>query len=222
MLVLVAGLAAGCGGATPSGPGIATLASPDPSGTPAPSASPAASADPQQAMVDYARCMREHGVDMPDPVFNGAGGGGVVVQGSASSGTASAPDQSEMSTADTACRHFLDSITLDSSKGEISQEMKDAMLAFSRCMRDHGVDMPDPVFSGGGASLQFGGPGASSIDPSSSDFQEAQATCQKLLPAPAEGGPGFSVGGPPAGGAAPADGGSGPSLHVAVPAPGGN
>src|SRR5262245_16207958 len=34
----------------------------------------------QQAMLDFAKCMREHGVDMPDPEFqgNGTGKGGFV------------------------------------------------------------------------------------------------------------------------------------------------
>ena len=42
----------------------------DPTGEPA--------ADRQKAnrdaMLAYAKCMREHGVDMPDPKFNGSGG----------------------------------------------------------------------------------------------------------------------------------------------------
>ena len=37
--------------------------------------SPAEQAKVQNAMLDYARCMRAHGVDMPDPKFSGAGGG---------------------------------------------------------------------------------------------------------------------------------------------------
>ena len=35
----------------------------------------ARSGDPEQALVDFARCMRKQGVDMPDPQFNRAGGG---------------------------------------------------------------------------------------------------------------------------------------------------
>ena len=51
---------------------------------------------------------------------------------------------------------------------------EDAMLAFARCMREHGVDMPDPDFSGGGGVFRAGGPG-SGIDPGSETFQKAQA-----------------------------------------------
>src|SRR5438128_1667943 len=36
----------------------------------------------EDAMLEYARCMRQHGVDMPDPTFtdNGSGGMGMTIQ----------------------------------------------------------------------------------------------------------------------------------------------
>ena len=53
-----------------------------------------------------------------------------------------------------------------------------AFLAFSRCMRSHGVsDFPDPS-PGGGIHLSQG----SGINPSSPSFKSAQANCHKLLP----------------------------------------
>lgn len=55
-------------------------------------------------------------------------------------------------------------------------------LAFSECMRSHGVpDFPDP---GAGGGLSIGGTG---INPFSPSFKAAQASCGKLLPG---GGPG--------------------------------
>lgn len=57
-----------------------------------------------------------------------------------------------------------------------------SFLAFSECMRSHGVTaFPDPS-PGGGINI------GSSINPASPAFQAAQATCRKLLPG----------GGPPA------------------------
>jgi hypothetical protein len=51
-------------------------------------------------------------------------------------------------------------------------------IAFSRCMRSHGVsNFPDPNSSG---AITFGS--SDGIDPSSPSFQSAQKTCQKLLP----------------------------------------
>ncbi len=64
------------------------------------------------------------------------------------------------------------------------------MLAFSACMRSHGVkDFPDPTKSadGGGIRIQSGkGGGGSDLDPNSAVFQAAQRACQSLLP---KGGP---------------------------------
>ncbi|HEY3725603.1 MAG TPA: hypothetical protein VGL51_00415 [Solirubrobacteraceae bacterium] len=58
-----------------------------------------------------------------------------------------------------------------------------AGLAFSECMRSHGVTgFPDPNPGGGG--LNIAGTG---INPSSPSFQAARVACQKLLPG---GGPG--------------------------------
>lgn len=57
-----------------------------------------------------------------------------------------------------------------------------ARLAFSECMRSHGVpNFPDP---GGGGGLNLQGTG---INPFSPSFKAAQATCDNLLPG---GGPG--------------------------------
>jgi hypothetical protein len=58
---------------------------------------------------------------------------------------------------------------------------RDAFLAFSECMRSHGVpNFPDPS-SGGGIHLGSG------MNPLSPAFKSAQASCKKLLPG---GGPG--------------------------------
>jgi hypothetical protein len=58
-----------------------------------------------------------------------------------------------------------------------------SFLAFSECMRSHGVSgFPDPS-SGGGINLD-----GTNINPASPAFRGAQATCRKLLPG----------GGPPA------------------------
>lgn len=51
-------------------------------------------------------------------------------------------------------------------------------LAFSECMRGHGVtDFPDPGAGGGGINIA-----GTSINPSSPAFRAAQARCQKLAP----------------------------------------
>ena len=57
--------------------------------------------------------------------------------------------------------------------------MQEQMLEFAKCMREHGVDFPDPVFSGDGASIQVSGEAA--IGPDGDGMTEAQEACQTEL-----------------------------------------
>jgi hypothetical protein len=55
------------------------------------------------------------------------------------------------------------------------------LVAFSACMRKHGVpNFPDPTAVRGGYSLTIGS--ENGIDPSSPQFKRAQEVCKKLLP----------------------------------------
>ena len=95
---------------------------------------------------------------------------------------------------------------------ELTPEDQDKMLAFTECMREHGVDMPDPQFGEGGGFIRVGpGDGANgdgpAFDPNDSDFQAAQEACRELLP-------GFGLDG---GGGGSEDGDTGPSTKVTVP-----
>jgi hypothetical protein len=60
--------------------------------------------------------------------------------------------------------------------------MKAGALAFSACMRAHGIkDFPDPTFTGTGIRMTMeGGPG-SDLNKNNPSFQRAQAACQHLL-----------------------------------------
>jgi hypothetical protein len=218
LLLVVALAAAACGSAGAGGPGVATLSSADPGASPSPSV------DPQQAFVDYARCMREHGIDMPDPQVNTGDGKLQVSIGIAGNGA----DKKKLTDAEAACNHFISSVTLGSGKGTIDPADQDAMLAYARCMRDHGVDMPDPQFQDGGAIMKIGdSASATQIDPTSKTFKDAEEACRSKLPGGGKDGPSIQVG--PGGGSGPSvqvgpDSGSGPGTQIGpiVPPAGGN
>ena len=55
--------------------------------------------DPQQQAIDFARCMREHGVDMPDPTGDGL----LVRRGEGGPD----PESEEFQQAEKACDHHL-------------------------------------------------------------------------------------------------------------------
>src|SRR5207253_2334340 len=50
--------------------------------------------------------------------------------------------------------------TNQANKGKNKTSPEGAMLAFARCMREHGIDMPDPDTSGGGGMVNIGGDGS--------------------------------------------------------------
>jgi hypothetical protein len=190
LLPLTIGLAA-CGGGSSDG-GVATLngdATGDESGDEG-ATKELTEEERQQAMLDFAKCMREHGVDMPDPQFDDNGRGAMVI-GGADGGPP--PDESVMQAAQEACQPLMqdviDSAPQDMDPEEIEKRQQEA-LDFAKCMREHGIDMPDPQFGGGGRMTQ-----SMTADPNDPNFQAAQEACA------GEGdGPGFTFGTGPASG----------------------
>jgi hypothetical protein len=198
-LPAIALLAAACGGGAPSDSGIASLHEETTAGEGA-STTTSAAVDPEQAFLDFAACMREHGVDMPDPEISSAGGGfafGITVEGGpaeegAEEGPISSAELDQMMAANEACQHFLEGVVQEFEMPDMS-EMQDQMLAFAQCMREHGVDMPDPEFSEDGAVTIFGGPGDPGMDPGDPTFREANEACNEIFGG--EGSMGIIVGG---------------------------
>ena len=208
MLVASTGLAAvlavtGCSGG--GGAKVATLGD-GASSDSASSTSSDAKQSFQDAMVSYTSCMREHGIDMPDPTFKGTGSGGdeggvVVMNGSASDGgemgKGPGPDDAAFKQADEACKPILDEATKDLPRPspEEQAKMRDEALAFAKCMREHGIDMPDPTFDeNGGTSIQIAGGAGPDAGPDGA-MEEASKACQ-----------------PPGGGGPETAGGNGPVL----------
>jgi hypothetical protein len=155
-------------------------------------------AERQDAFRKFAQCMREHGIDMPDPQFESGpdGGGGVIIQGEAAAGSEE-QDPEKFEAADKACQKHLEGV-IDERRAELDPEeeerMKQRALAFAQCMRDHDIDFPDPQFGEGGRITQKIGPGE--IDPNDPKFQEAQEECADETGMPGPGARRFADGGP--------------------------
>ena len=148
---LVLCLGAGCGGSS-GGSGVASAnggkATPKPS----------ASYDGRK----FAQCMRDHGVDMPDP--NPNGGGGLRQLGK--------QDQATVSKALDACRDLAPPAVRDPD----DPQTQDRLRKFAKCMRDHGVDVPDPDPALGGVGFPTGA--FSTADPA---FSTAFKACRGQL-----------------------------------------
>ena len=94
-------------------------------------------------MVKFAQCMRENGIEMPDPKQDDKGG--VMIE--AAPGDSGPIDEDKMKTAHEACKKHLPN------GGEFkppSPEQQDKMRQQAKCMRDKGYNWPDPKFEGGG------------------------------------------------------------------------
>jgi hypothetical protein len=140
----------------------------------------------EDAMVEYAACMREHGVDMPDPQFETSGDGGNAVTFGVPAGAApgaGGPDDTAFKDAAEACAPILESVKREMPKLSPEEEakMRDNALAFAQCMREHGIDMPDPQFESGGSGpmiIQGGGNDEQRTPFDADKFNEAASACE--------------------------------------------
>jgi hypothetical protein len=141
-------------------------------------------AEVEEAQLEFAECMREHGVEMEDPK---PGQKGIVI-GSNGEGGGFNPNDPASQEALAACRGTLGSAGQETSSGE-NEEFEESVLAFAQCMRENGADIPDPQFdSEGHVKMQTGG-SSGGASPGSPAFQKAQESCQSKLPSGAPGAP---------------------------------
>lgn len=156
--------------------GVATLGQGDGSGADA-SASP--SVDPEDALAEFAECMRDNGIeDFPDPQIDENGGITIQAPGGGGDGAPSEEDLEDLQAAMEACQDLLPQ---GLGPGEISEEdqaaFQDALLEYAQCMRDQGIDYPDPALSEGGGFIG----GGEGFDPNDPDFQAADEACRPIL-----------------------------------------
>ena len=136
----------------------------------------------EAAQLKFARCMRSHGVNVPDPKPGPDGGPGNIRVGGPGKDSI-APQV--MQRANAACQKYLEAVAPKLSP-EQQTELRDQALKFAQCMRSHGVDMPDPEVGKGGLRITIrggaGGPGKGSLNPNSPAFKDAQEACKAFQP----------------------------------------
>jgi hypothetical protein len=101
----------------------------------------------EDKMREFTKCMRDHGVDMPEPNADGH------IEMRAEAGAA---DGDKMQKADEACKSLLPN---GGKPKQMSPEDLDKARATAKCMREHGVDMPDPDPNSPGMTINLGGDG---------------------------------------------------------------
>ncbi|WP_214403544.1 hypothetical protein [Pseudonocardia lacus] len=155
LLVLV-----GCAGAAPEG--VASAGGPAAAEAPA-DGGPEPAADRDERGRQFAQCMRDHGVDMADPVD-----GRITMNGRPG-------DEAKLDEAQEACEQYAPG------GGERPDAATTEQLrAFAQCMRDNGVPgFPDPQPDGGLMITKGSG-----VDLDSEAFKAAEAACDDLRPDP--------------------------------------
>jgi hypothetical protein len=124
------------------------------------------------AMRKFAQCMRQNGVDMPDPTGDG---GRVQMRVSAKPG---ANSEAKMTAAEAKCRHFQPN---GGKPVKLKPEELAKMRAMAKCMREHGVDMPDPD-ENGRVTVRRKATGGPDMNPDSPTFKAADKACRKYAP----------------------------------------
>lgn len=151
---------AGCGsGGGSDDDGVASATDKDSSSGDKTSGDGPSEEDNQAKMLEFAKCMREHGVDMEDPKD-----GRIEVK--------SGPGQEDtMTKAQEACQKYLPPVSAaDRKKGD------EEGLKMSQCMRKNGVEnFPDPKDGGIRINEDIG------KDP---DFKKAQEACGDIMGGP--------------------------------------
>lgn len=173
-LAAVTVLAAACSSGTP-GPQVASLGGHH-RGAAGAAALTVAQSD--RDMLNFARCMRAHGVAMPDPVHIPGHSGLSIEFPSATPGPLTRA-------ANAACQHWIAPI-IQAKQAGAAAAMSPAKLAaltrYARCMRAHDIAMLDPTSFG---ALSLGNvPGMNSnFGRYTPQFRAADTACRHLLPA---------------------------------------
>ena len=129
-----------------------------------------------QDLVNFARCMRAHGVQMSDP-YRQAGHIGLTVD--------TPPHDAKTARAYVRCGHYMQALIQikEARTAALASSQLAALTRYAECMRAHDINMLDPTPRG---ELDLGdvpGMANNGFGRSSPQFRSADAACRHLLPA---------------------------------------
>jgi hypothetical protein len=152
-----------------------------------------------EARLALAKCLRGHGLSVPDPSPNGGAAGGGAGGAGGGGGFRALRDQPNFQSAMQACAKYRSgAFGFGTISPQQRAQFRQDLVKFAECMRLRNISIPDPTTSSGGG---FGI--LRQITPSersSPAFQSALQACSSNLP--------FRRGGAPAAGGAAAPGAS--------------
>jgi hypothetical protein len=147
-----------------------------------------------QARLNLAKCLRAHGLNVPDPSPNGGAAGGFG--GGGGGGFRALRDQPNFQSAMQACAKYRrGAFGFGSLSPQQRAQFQQDLVKFAECMRSHNINIPDPsTSSGGGFGIFRQIPQSERQSPA---FQSALQACSTTLPFRRGGGAGASSGANP-------------------------
>ena len=135
-------------------------------------------------LLAYAKCMRDNGVDFPDPQFDSNGRPqSNRADRQAGQGFAGLRDNPAFERARTACNDKRPDFAGHFQPTPAQQaETRTALLKFAKCMREKGIDFPDPTFDANGRpqfSRDSGPNGVQGQNRDDTAAPTARQACQK-------------------------------------------
>jgi hypothetical protein len=134
-------------------------------------------ASEEEMALDFVACMRDNGVDFPDPQVNADGSIVLVPGGPLANGLD--PGSTEFQDAVGVCGDLVEGASFLPANSIDQNELEDTLLAFAACVRDKGFEIDDPDLSGGfpppgGPAALFG----DAFDPADPANAEVVAECR--------------------------------------------
>ena len=180
-------------------PAVATTETPDTADTAPAEAETAAEADgdvpaedelsDEEVLLEFAACMRDNGIEFPDPIVEADGTVTFGLRPGAGGGQNAGDLQAigrdpDLPAARDACSPIIEGRALGPggrNSDEVQIEIADRLLEFAQCMRDNGVDIgdPDPNAFGPGSG---GGRPFGDLDFGDADVSAAFEACSDQLP----------------------------------------
>jgi hypothetical protein len=132
--------------------------------------------------LKFASCMRQHGVNVPDP--QRASDGGILMKVDKDKGAKGAqksttlgPDNPKFKAAEKQCDKYNYHGGGHAPSPAEQAKQQDALIAYARCMRSKGIPFADPKFEGNKVQMRMNG----SIRPDSAKFKAADEVCHPLM-----------------------------------------
>ena len=145
-----------------------------------------ADATDEELALAFADCMRDEGIDFPDPTVAADGSVSLIPAGGAAN-LGFDPGSPEFENATDVCGPLIQGASFLPTNDQDITEIEDNLLLFAECLRDLGFDVADPDLSGGFNPASIFGENFDPTDPANAD---AIAECQSV----------FGAGGPLGGG----------------------